>query len=60
MHTIAYYYMQELTNGAMPETSIRVKTRTRNRLNQIGKRNESYDEIINRLIDNEQSPPGSI
>jgi hypothetical protein len=43
--------MDELTIDAMPATSIRVKTDTRDRLNDVGYRNESYDDIINRLID---------
>ena len=43
--------MDELTLDAMPPTSIRVKTETRDRLNAVGFRNESYDDIINRVLD---------
>jgi hypothetical protein len=39
------------TDDAMPATSLRVKTETRDRLNAVGLRNESYDEIINRVLD---------
>jgi hypothetical protein len=45
------HYMDELTLDAMPPTSIRVKTETRDRLNAVGFRNESYDDIINRVLD---------
>lgn len=40
---------EDTTN--MPPTSIRVKTETRDRLNDVGKRGESYDDIINRILD---------
>lgn len=35
----------------MSETTIVVKKETRDRLKKIGKKGESYDDIINRLID---------
>jgi hypothetical protein len=35
----------------MAATSIRVTTDTRDRLNAAGLRNESYDDIINRILD---------
>jgi hypothetical protein len=34
-------------------TTLQVKTETRDRLKSIGKKGESYDAIINRLIDRE-------
>ena len=36
-------------------TCIQVKTETRDRLKSIGKKGESYDKIINRLLDTESS-----
>jgi len=33
------------------ETTIRIKKPTKKRLEKIGKFNESYDDLINRLID---------
>jgi hypothetical protein len=33
-------------------TTLQVKTETRDRLKSIGKKGESYDAIINRLLDN--------
>lgn len=35
----------------MPQTTIRINTTTRDRLVELGKKNESYDTIINKLID---------
>lgn len=35
----------------MPQTTIRINTSTRDRLVELGKKNESYDTIINKLID---------
>lgn len=35
----------------MYETSIRVKKSTVERLKRIGRKGETYDEIINRLLD---------
>jgi hypothetical protein len=43
--------MTKQTVVLMPPTTIRVKTETRDRLNNAGLRNESYDDIINRLLD---------
>jgi hypothetical protein len=43
--------MTEQTVDVMPPTSIRVKTETRDRLNLAGLRNESFDDIINRVLD---------
>ena len=34
----------------MPKTTIQIETSTRDKLNAIGKRGETYDEIINRLL----------
>ncbi len=34
-----------------PYTTIRVRKETRERLKQIGRKDESYDSILNRLID---------
>jgi hypothetical protein len=42
---------EQTTDTTMPPTSIRVKTETRDRLNSVGLRNESYDDIINRVLD---------
>ena len=35
----------------MPLTTIKIQTATRERLADLGKKSESYDTIINRLID---------
>ena len=35
----------------MPQTSIKIQMSTRDRLVELGKKNESYDTIINKLID---------
>lgn len=35
----------------MSETTIAVKKKTRERLKKIGRKGETYDDIINRLID---------
>jgi hypothetical protein len=43
--------MPHQTDDAMAATSIRVKTETRDRLNESGLRNESFDDIINRILD---------
>jgi hypothetical protein len=43
--------MPQQTDDAMAATSLRVKTETRDRLNEAGFRNESYDDIINRILD---------
>lgn len=34
----------------MPKTTILVETTTREKLRQIGKKNQTYDELINELI----------
>ncbi len=36
---------------AVPLTTIKVQTTTRDRLADVGKKRESYDALINRLID---------
>ena len=36
-------------------TSIQVEVKTRNRLLQRGKKGDTYDDIINRLLDSEES-----
>lgn len=41
----------ETTSGDMPQTSIKIQMSTRDRLVDLGKKNESYDTIINKLID---------
>lgn len=41
----------ETTLFEMPLTSIKIQTNTRDRLVDLGKKNESYDTIINKLID---------
>ena len=46
--------MTEQTQDVMAATSIRVTTDTRDRLNAAGLRNESYDDIINRILDEYQ------
>ena len=33
-------------------TTIRVKRNTKKRLEEIGKKNDSFDDIINKLLDN--------
>lgn len=50
-HAVTYLGMPEQTEDAMAATSIRVRPETRDRLNEIGLRNESFDEIINRILD---------
>lgn len=39
-----------INDGSAKSTTIRVKESTKIKLNNIGKRNETFDEIINRLI----------
>jgi hypothetical protein len=39
------------TSEAMSLTSIKIQPNTRDRLVDLGKKNESYDTIINKLID---------
>ena len=39
------------TVNEMPQTTIRINNSTRDRLVELGKKNESYDTIINKLID---------
>ena len=39
------------TSNEMPQTSIKIQMSTRDRLVELGKKNESYDTIINKLID---------
>jgi hypothetical protein len=39
------------TVNEMPTTSMKVQMNTRDRLMDLGKKGESYDTIINRLID---------
>ena len=39
------------TVNEMPVTSIKIQMKTRDRLVELGKKNESYDTIINKLID---------
>ena len=41
----------ETTVNEMPVTSIKIQMSTRDRLVDLGKKNESYDTIINKLID---------
>jgi hypothetical protein len=41
----------ETTIIEMPQTSIKIQMSTRDRLVELGKKNESYDTIINKLID---------
>ncbi len=41
----------ETTSQEMGTTSIKLQTNTRDRLVELGKKNESYDTIINKLID---------
>jgi hypothetical protein len=38
-------------NEQMPQTSIKIQMSTRDRLVELGKKNESYDQIINKLVD---------
>lgn len=40
-----------INDGADKSTTIRVKESTKIKLNNIGERGESFDEILNRLID---------
>ncbi len=35
----------------MPLTTVKIQTATRDKLADLGKKSESYDTIINRLID---------
>lgn len=41
----------ETTSDEMGTTSIKIQMSTRDRLVELGKKNESYDTIINKLID---------
>ena len=41
----------EGTIEQMPQTSIKIQMSTRDRLVELGKKNESYDMIINKLVD---------
>lgn len=45
------HMLTEDTAYEMPQTTIRINTATRDRLVGLGKKNESYDTIINKLID---------
>jgi hypothetical protein len=45
----------ETTLDEMPVTSIKIQMSTRDRLVDLGKKNESYDTIINKLVDFYQS-----
>ena len=40
----------DTTSNEMSLTSIKIQTGTRDRLVEMGKKNESYDTIINKLI----------
>lgn len=42
----------------MQKTTISIEMITRDRLKDIGKKGESYDEIINRLIDESEKQRG--
>ena len=44
-----------INDGSAKSTTIRVKESTKIKLNNIGKRNETFDEIINRLIEEHNS-----
>ncbi len=47
-----YIHMISVNNAdQMPQTTIRIQTATRDRLVDLGKKNESYDTIINKLVD---------
>jgi hypothetical protein len=50
------------TTDEMSLTSIKIQPGTRDRLVELGKKNESYDTIINKLIDfyQEHRKPGHI
>lgn len=39
-----------INDGKQKSTTIRVKEKTKERLNEVGNKGESYDEIINKLI----------
>lgn len=47
----------ETTVNEMPVTSIKIQMSTRDRLVELGKKNESYDTIINKLVDFYQKHP---
>ena len=55
MDTLWYdNYIIMTTEGTfeqMPQTSIKIQMSTRDRLVELGKKNESYDTIINKLVD---------
>lgn len=44
-----------INDGSAKSTTIRVKESTKIKLNNIGKRNETFDEIISRLIEEHNS-----
>jgi len=48
---------EQTIDTTMAATSIRVTTDTRDRLNAAGLRNESYDDIINRILDEREKKP---
>lgn len=37
------------------ETTIRVKTQTKDRLDEHGKKGDTYDDIVNKLLDTVES-----
>jgi hypothetical protein len=39
-------------------TTIRIKVKTKKRLDEFGKKSETYDDIINRLLDLAKSKKG--
>jgi hypothetical protein len=45
--------------GADALTTIQLTKRTRDRLKQLGSKGETYDEILNRLLDQAGAPGGS-
>jgi len=49
--TVVRFKYIRMILGYMGYTNIRLRTETRDRLKKIGFKGDSYDDIINRLID---------
>lgn len=41
----------ETIESAMPKTTVKIEMTTRDRLAQLGRKNDSFDAIINKLLD---------
>lgn len=48
MKTYKYFWEKEMNSMT---TTIRIKRTTKRRLEELGKKNDTFDDIINKLID---------